>query len=383
MKPYKYLKGGKLKLGELGKGILDFIYQSDKFNKLPEETDFDLRIKTAMVSMYAAQCETILECLQNLLEFRTNKEEAYKHGVIHFVSKDRQSYTSTHIRYWNILYIILFDEEGIPRENINNIIEQTTKEIKKSNFNYLPEPILLNEKFIIKKIIPYLKKYKNSEETFDIDSDKDKTDDKFFINKCNEYFINNFDFIKKYAEFWINAKSPLSPLIKEKSGQYIIDSYINNLSSNTLKKSLNIDRLILKNLIKQVQHGGGLFDYFTSQKSYNKSPSIIRDNIRSARYILQNIDKDKKQFIMNMQESIDEKRSLTHREKEENNKKLQKLIKNMKIILLSYYKNFDESEFQITDTFRTTRVGGKLRKTKKKKTKKYKKIKKFKKTKKW
>jgi len=375
MKPYKYLKGGKLKRGEAANGILEFIYQNDQFDKLPDKyflikseqdelTDSQLRIKTSMISMYAAQCESILECLQKLLEFSTNKEEAYKHGVIHFVSKDRQSYTSTHIRYWNILYIILFDEEGIPRENIDNIIEQTTKEIKKSNFNYLPEPILLNEKFIINIIIPYLKKYKNSEETFDIDSDKDKRDDKFFIDECNEYFINNFDFIKKYAEFWIDAKSPLSPLIKEKSGQYIIDSYINNLSSNTLKKSLNIDRLILKNLIEQVQHGGGLLDYFTSQKSYNKSPSIIQETIGSARSILQNIDEDKKQFIMNMQDSIDEKRSLTHIEKE----KLEKLIKNME------------------DKLITTRIGGKLRKTKKKKTKKTKKnkkIKKLKKTKKW
>lgn len=391
MKLYKYLKGGKLKLGELGREILDFIYQNDRFNDLPEEDNLDLLVKTYMASMYTAQCETILQCLQNLLNFSNNKEKGYQHGVIDFISKDRENYTSAHIRYWNILYIIIFDKEGIPLENINNIVEKTTQRIKDSNFNYLPEPILLNEEFIKNIIIPYLKKYENSVET--IDTESDKIYDQLFIDKCNVYFINNFDLIKKYAEWWTDANASLNKAselhiskIKQESGHYVIDSYINNLSDTTLKKSLKIDRLILNNLISQLQIGGGFFDYFKFKTLDEKSPTISDSNKESARLILQNNDnEDKKKFLKEFQRSIDEKRSLTHREKEENNKKLQKLIDNMKIILLSHYKTFDESEDKIIDNFRkTTRVGGKNKKSKKKKTKnkKTKKYRKNKKTKK-
>ena len=312
--------------GILENELLTFIYQSDLFLNLPYTDDFDNLIRTYIVNMFTAQFGSVLQCMESILysdkeNSSYTRELSYKYGVTDFVTKNREIYTSSHVRYWNILYIIINNKTGIPENSINNILKKTIINIKDNNFNYLPEPILLDEK-LLRNIWLNLKKYKsNSKEDNKIIGHK-------IVEECKIYFENNFRKIKIYASWWAdaNASSQDNELhisnIKKNSSQYIITSYIDNLNIITLNKSLIIDKLIMHELsITEIQNGGGFLNSLFTRPQ--KNISELAEN--EARTLL-NTHNYNRISIKSLQDEIDNKRKQTH--KEIKNKILQ-LLRNM------------------------------------------------------
>lgn len=382
----KKIKGGRftnnvlnsedsIYINNLATYLIPLINDYEKYLELPEDTTSESLTKTYILTNFAAQCDTAIQCIENIIDFPNNMKDGYYNGVTKFVSSSRENYNSVHLRYWNIIFIIKNNIEGIPENKIPNIIKKTIKNIESDNYNYLPQPILLNEQLIKKILIPYVETIKSLERSRNLTREVEERLDENLVMECFNYFKRNFDSIKKYSEWWLDVSSSYKfnetniSKIKQTSGNYVIDSYIENLTKNTLSKSLNLDRLLLKVLEEKVMiTGGGLFDYFTSRQQKPPSPSISELTRKEARQILKKSDYDiDNEFTKSFQQRLDEMREFTPAEKEE---KTKKLIKNMRLILLSYYKHRDDdstSKFINSKRLTTTRIGGKKynKKTKK------------------